>query len=307
MFNTQKPDTRQSFYADPIRWTALVIGLVAFCVSIVMSRDWQIYNGQAELMAWAVAFSFVGFTNLIFEVGYGLFVKARRAKLVIHRIVKEDQKSGKKVIRLRYFGGVICILIASLLECYNMMSIIGAQYNALLVSKIGVPEIQLTQTSDSVEAKRKLWQETKDTAITNNKKLDVDLLQGVLDYKKVVKLDFADLNPSELAVNPVTKVYNDRQQDLKNKKNVNDASIANANAELLKLVDAKEAAKNISKSNQTLFHGTIYTYLNTVTNIDELRLQFFFTALPSLFLGLISGLSFAFFLYGKNESKEVQK
>ena len=298
-----RKSTGQNFYSGPLAWGALAIGLAALGTSVTLSEAWSEYNGQNVVMSWLMAVVFVGFTNLVFEVGWGLFVRGRRGRLTIRSYKGEDFKEGLKIVRYRYLGGVACIALSLLLETYNITAIVGAQYNALVTVRVKAPEVVAEQTTDDVQTRVDLQTDAKAKAEAENAQLKKDFDITTAIYKTHLK-EFPNLKPSELDALPVTVQYNNEKSLYEANKKRNDDKIEVARLALLTLAVEKTQARNVGKSNQALFHGSVYTYLKGVTGIDEIYLQFALTALPSLFLGLISCLSLAFFLYRKTDSSE---
>jgi hypothetical protein len=293
--------TKSSISASPLEWAALVLGITALGASVTLSESWSEYNGQGVFFSWIMAITFVGFTNLVFEVGYGLFVRARNGSITIRNYAGKDLKEGRKIVNLRYLGGVLCIVLSMLMETYNITAIVGAQYNALVANRVTSPEVVLTQSVDDVASKKTLQEENKTKARADNEQLKTDFDKVTADYKKHLK-EYTDLKPSELDALPITTAYV-RATDMYNaSKKANDDKYDAAQTALIKLADDAAKAKNVGKTNEALFHGSVYTYLKGVTGIDEIYLQFGLTALPALFFGLISCLSLAFFLYRKPAS-----
>ncbi len=304
----------QKFYKTPIRWIALIIGSIALIAEIVLSEEWAHYNGQDDWLAVVMAITFVGFTNLIFEHGYGLFIKGRMEQtakpevlekdggLFIRKVTEEEKKQRKQNIQLKYFGGTLCILLALLMELYNIGAIVGAQYNALIVVKQTVVETPKTQSKETIATKKQTQTDNLNTATNNLKELKAQFDLKTTNYKKLLRVDYKDLTPLEIGNLAETKQYNLDSLQYQEDKKKEEADQKTARANLDFLADAKDTTDNVKYTAQILNHGSPYTYFSKLTGIEELYLQFWYTAIPALFLGLISGLSLALFIYGKKES-----
>jgi len=281
-----------------MQWLSFLIGIMALIISIIMSFEWQVYNGQNWIVSNVIAITFVGFTILIFEVGCGLLVKANLGKIALVSIQKEFKKVGQARINRRYISGFLCIFLSLILESYNVVSIVGAQYNQLILTQT-TSIVQQNQSVDTISSKEQIVRDRKKKAENDLVSLKSDINKKTSIYNLLVK----GLEQEIVKDMSETKSFNSFISNSEiEKKRLNDLIDKSSN-DLQEILDNKDASSKIEKNVKSLDHGTIYQFLNELTGWNISVLQFIFTAFPALFLGVISALSISFFLYGK----EIQK
>lgn len=274
------------------------VAAVAIFITIAMSINQNAAVGLGWL-AWGMPIAFIGFVNLIFEVGWGLFIKAHKGAVYSRTHLKKDLvKEGMRIVRLRYLGGVLCIVSALLLETVNVVTIIGAQVNAmqslLKISVVAASTDIADNASDLVKdkidleaSKKELMDTWKQRKAELNKVL-VALYPNVAD--RVTSPEYASYN-SELAK------YDTKLTDF-------NARIDKKQAEIEKARSDKLSAKTTESASKEGYVGSVYTFIGKIFKADSTYVQFWMVALPSLFLGIISCVSLSLAIYGKSNKKE---
>ena len=285
-----------------MRYFSLIIGIVCIETSSQLSSDWQIYNGQNQFMSFVIGYSFVHFTILIFEIGCGLFIKANLGEIQLVSIKKEYLKVAKQRIMRRRMSAYLCVLFSIILESYNMMSIVGSQYNSLISSKsVSTNSIQSVEILNLSKGELQSKKKKIETDISDLKN---ELSQKTSEYKKIIRKDeFKDMSQYDIENLQISKDFSEYGKRFSSEKKSLDDAYEQVTNLILSNLSESDKSSQVEKNMNSLNHGTIYEFLNSIIHIDKIFLQFILTAFPALFLGLISAFSISFFLYGK----EIQK
>ena len=280
-----------------------VIAVVAVVISIALSTEKYIGAGQPLWLALGIPIALIGFVNLIFEVGWGMFIRARQGVIYSKtKLKKELIPEGLKIARMRYFGATVCIISALLLEGVNVLNILEAQMSSIqdkLTTKISV---------SSVDAGEDVTELGKDKATLEAQKAELqnDWKQRKAELTKVINGLYSTV---------ADRVNSPEYTDYKKKESSYDTSIVEINkkieakqGDIEKARQLKLTAKTTESASKEGYVGSVYSFLANIINPKDPRLslyiQFWIVTLPSLFLGIISCVSLSLAIYSKPPKKE---
>lgn len=282
-----------------IAWIVAVVSTIA---AIALSYIQNVASGLPEPLALALPISFIGFVILIFEVGWGLFIKAHQGKLTaLTKLRKDLIPEAMKIVRMRMIGGVLCIIASMTLESVNVVTIMGAQVHtvqSVTVKAVKVASADLSSELTELKAdkakleadKAKLEKDWNTRKAERNRVL-INLYPKMTD--RVVSPEYADFKKEELAFDTSSKAY--------------DTKIEAKQTEIEKRRNENLDAKTEESADDNAFVGSVYAFIGKVMGIDAINVQFWMTALPSLFLGIISCVSLSLALYSKPAKKKEEK
>lgn len=282
---------------------AWIIAVVAIIASIALSVIQNLASGMPFLLALALPIAFVGFVNLIFEVGWGLFIKAHQGKLVaLSRLKKELLPEAMKIVRTRVIGGVLCILASLTLESINVLTIIGGQVHTMQVAvtaTVSASSSDLSANVDDLESDKRelISQQTELTTRWTQRRNELNRVMVNVYPKmadRIASPEYAEYKTQEKAYDAA---YQSKQSEIDAKQR-----------EIEKARESNLTAKTKESATESAFVGSVYAFIGKVFSVDPINVQFWMTALPSFFLGIISCVSLSLALYSKsNKRKEEEK
>ena len=288
------------------KWLAVVVAAVAIFISVALSVEQNLSVGQPWFLAWGMPVAFIGFVLLIFEVGWGLFIRAREGSVVVHtKLKKELIPAGERIVRSRYIGGVVCVVAALLMESVNVITIMGAQVSIMQTA------LQTTVTASSGDLS------TQKTDLTQDKR-DLESTLSALDseWTATEKRETTAL----IALYPkiADRVKSVEYETLEQKRQ----SHTKTRAEQQAKIDAKQAeiekartqtltAKTTESASKQAYVGSVYSFIAQLINPNDPRLhlyvQFWMVTLPSLFLGVIACVATSLAIYTPGRKKETKE
>jgi len=263
--------TKTSTKLDVLDYAALVLGLTALSLSIFYCVEWFVYNGQKEIVAVAVAITFVGFMNFSFEISLGSFLTGWNNFQKLFLVAKEKKSGYAQQQFGKVFIGIMGILLSLVMLTYSIAAIVGAQYNDMVFKTVEAPKIEVVLDVDTIAKQKKDLEDAKANLVQEQESL----------------LTKQEANGGKLP-------YEDKQR-LRELPDLIDAKGLAIEAK-----DKEKAASSATKTNEkSLNRGTVFQYLKETTGLDPLVGQFLASALPSIFFDLISFVSFGFLIYRK--------
>lgn len=277
---------------------AFIIAGVAMVLAIAISTQNNLAVGQPFLIALALPFVFVGFVNLIFEVGWGLFIKAHKGAIYAKTKLRKDLvKEGMKIVYTRYVGGILCIVASLILGLVNIVAVMGGQVHTLQSS------LTVTVEASSVDIATNL-----DDLIQDKKDLERLKLEEEVKWKSKK----AELNRTMNILYPlmVDRVKSAEYADYKTQESKYEGNIVVHNQKIeakQKEIEAARTnnlrAKTTESAKDNAYVGSIYAFIADVFNIEMFIVQFWMTALPSLFLDIISCVSLSLAIYSRTNKE----
>jgi len=257
----------------------LFIGIIALITSIYYSARFLVYTGIKKEFTYILSITYVIFLNIIFECSIGFYKKAKiiKANTNKYNVKKKNKALYFKSIIMRIKAYALCIIIFLvwlMLTSYSMLSTVAGQYNALLKNNISYSK---NKNIDYVSIQIEILKE-------NNNAHKKELEQKINILSSVDNIDKSYLYKN------TTKKTEERVDKL-------NQLIKENNIKILGLLDKQDNKKiNFNK-------GSVYEYFSFLLNynIDPVYIQFFLSVFPSIFIDIISPISFAILIYRKRD------
>lgn len=268
----------------------LYSGIGSIAASIYFSVTWLQDNmGSHIVLAVVVGGTYVTFINMLFESG---FTMVNRSYLILTKyplFTKKDKYQAKFRLSINILGGLTCWLVWGILVVYSMASTVGTQYDQLVVK--GIEEVS------SDEAK----QVAKDRA-------DKALLTLLEEEKGYIKAELDSVTKAVSRVDSAEYKYEYRKTyaDMTLRKQFLQEKLDSKNEEIKELL----ASSNLAYTEQkfSVDKGGVFNYFHEFfPGLEPLKIQFYLSVYPSVFLDILAPISLTVFVYRRRNRKKQPK
>lgn len=305
-------------YKQLVNYVSLLAGIFSFGISIFFTVKWLKYTGMDWFITYPLAFSYIAFLNIMFERGVNQIIQGVQhkktpiiAKNIILDKLKEKnpgllqkfkiQDKNNEYTKLdkkdyfkakKYVLGGLLMFSWFILSIYSMVSTVAGQYDQLVKAEDTRTNKDYTINNDETilnnynEDIKNLQQEKEDLRIELNPLLKrnatVENMDTAANYKST-------LSHNEDRISEIRK----RTTEINNKIR----EISMQKNDLLKV------NKSLSQNSFKVNFGSIYNYFAHLMNnkVQPIIIQFFLAIYPSIFVDIISPVSFSIYIYNRKE------